>query len=179
MKSNLYWVLLVLGFSMSTESWGTGGVIRDTEAQKITAPGGAKSVGRPTAESEELLTEIPSDIKDVESLKKYLKRFKQGKVIIKVGATWCGPCAQLHPEIEKLAESKKGEVKVLTLDVDNNPELANKLHPPTNPKYNQGTVPAIFEVEMGDTPKINSAKVGFFPTGTKSSQIGDWLQGQR
>jgi|LakMenE01Jun11ns_1017448.scaffolds.fasta_scaffold9724333_2 thiol-disulfide isomerase/thioredoxin len=178
MKYNLVGILFSLVFTISSGSWGANRIIKDNEVQNEISVE-TSNTARPIAEEQALMNEIPSDIKDLESLKKYLKRFKEEKVVIKVGATWCGPCAKLHPEIEKLAESKKGQIKVVTLDVDNNPELANKLHPPSNPKFNQGTVPAIFEVAMGENPEIKPAKVGFFPAGTKSSQIGDWLKEQR
>ncbi|MEJ2708810.1 MAG: thioredoxin [Anaerolineales bacterium] len=39
-------------------------------------------------------------------------------------AVWCGPCKMLDPVVKELAEDWNGKVKVVKLDVDNNPNLA-------------------------------------------------------
>ncbi|PNH04970.1 Thioredoxin-like protein CITRX, chloroplastic [Tetrabaena socialis] len=41
--------------------------------------------------------------------------------------TWCGPCLLLAKELEKVAETMDGKVKVVKIDVDENPDLANML----------------------------------------------------
>lgn len=45
-------------------------------------------------------------------------------VIIDFYATWCGPCRNLAPHVEKLAAEYEGRVKVLKVDVDQNEQLA-------------------------------------------------------
>lgn len=45
-------------------------------------------------------------------------------MIVDFSATWCPPCKQLKPIFEKLAEEFKGRIDFVTVDVDNNPELA-------------------------------------------------------
>ena len=45
-------------------------------------------------------------------------------IIVDFSATWCPPCRQLKPIFEKLAEEFRGRIDFVTVDVDENPELA-------------------------------------------------------
>jgi len=48
-------------------------------------------------------------------------------VIVDFWATWCGPCKQLGPALEKAVEAAKGAVKLVKIDVDKNPAVAGQL----------------------------------------------------
>jgi thioredoxin 1 len=45
-------------------------------------------------------------------------------VLVDFTAVWCGPCKMLDPVVKQLAEAWEGKVKVVKLDVDDNPHLA-------------------------------------------------------
>lgn len=47
-------------------------------------------------------------------------------VLIDFYADWCGPCKMMAPVVEKLAEDYAGRVKVGKVNVDEEPELAQK-----------------------------------------------------
>lgn len=47
-----------------------------------------------------------------------------GLVLVDFSAVWCSPCQLLDPIVEQLADEWDGRVKIVKLDVDNNPNLA-------------------------------------------------------
>ena len=47
-------------------------------------------------------------------------------VLIDFWADWCGPCHMLAPTIKEVATELGGKVKVIKIDVDKNPTVANQ-----------------------------------------------------
>ena len=45
-------------------------------------------------------------------------------VLVDFTAVWCAPCKMLDPLVRQLAQEWDGKVKVVKLDVDENPDLA-------------------------------------------------------
>lgn len=52
------------------------------------------------------------------------EEIKEGLVLVDFFATWCGPCSMLAPVIEQL--DKEMEIKVIKIDTDELPSLAQK-----------------------------------------------------
>ncbi len=52
---------------------------------------------------------------------------KDTPVIVDFWAPWCGPCRQLGPSIEKAVLAAKGKVKLVKIDIDQNPQFAGQL----------------------------------------------------
>lgn len=47
-------------------------------------------------------------------------------VLVDFSATWCGPCQQLSPIIDELAEEYSGKVKVGKVDIDKAQDIAGR-----------------------------------------------------
>lgn len=47
-------------------------------------------------------------------------------VLVDFSATWCGPCKQIAPLVDQLANEYEGKVKVTKLDIDESPGTASK-----------------------------------------------------
>jgi putative thioredoxin len=48
-------------------------------------------------------------------------------VIVDLWAAWCGPCKQLGPLLEKVVREAKGKLKLVKVDIDKNPQIAQQL----------------------------------------------------
>jgi putative thioredoxin len=52
---------------------------------------------------------------------------QQIPVLVDFWAPWCGPCKQLTPVLEKVVRAAKGKVRLVKINIDQNPELAQQL----------------------------------------------------
>ena len=62
-------------------------------------------------------------------------------VIVDFWAPWCQPCKQLGPVLEKLVRAARGKVKLVKVNIDENPELAQMLR--------VQSIPAVFAFSGG------------------------------
>src|SRR5689334_9571498 len=70
---------------------------------------------------------------------------QQVPVIVDFWATWCGPCKQLGPALEKAVTEAKGAVRLVKIDVDKNQQLAQQMRIQSIP-----TVYAFFQGQAVD-----------------------------
>ncbi|PNV74186.1 MULTISPECIES: thioredoxin [Leptospira] len=80
-------------------------------------------------------------------------------ILVDFWATWCGPCKMVAPELEKFAQSHKGKVTVVKVDIDEQPDIAQKygiLSVPTLMLFKAGQ---ISEKVVGAIPQAQMEKV--------------------
>ena len=48
-------------------------------------------------------------------------------VVVDFWAEWCGPCRMIGPSLEEISDEMAGKVKIVKLNVDENPAVSAKL----------------------------------------------------
>ena len=66
-------------------------------------------------------------------------------VLVDFWATWCGPCRQLAPTIDRIADQYAGRVKVGKVNVDDNQDLAMQ--------YGITSIPRVLFFKGGQQPR--------------------------
>ncbi len=91
---------------------------------------------------EEIKNEQVSNIIEITSKEQFDEEIKNEILtIVDFWAVWCGPCRVLKPLLHKIADEHK-EVRLLTVDVDVNQELAAE--------YDINSIPAVFMFKNGE-----------------------------
>ncbi len=84
----------------------------------------------------------------------------QTPVIVDFWAPWCGPCKQLGPALEKAVTKAAGKIKLVKINIDENPAIAGQLR--------VQSIPAVFGF-VGGRP------VDGFAGALPESQIKDFI----
>ena len=83
-------------------------------------------------------------------------------VVVDFWAEWCGPCKMIGPALEEIGKDMHGKVKIVKLNIDENPEVAGKL--------GIRSIPTLMLFKDG---KLAAQKVGAAP----KSEMVKWING--
>ena len=81
-------------------------------------------------------------------------------VVVDFWAEWCGPCKMIAPALEELAGAMNGKVKIVKLNVDENPATAAK--------YGIMSIPTLMLFKNGE---LASRQVGAAP----KAKLEQWI----
>ena len=82
-------------------------------------------------------------------------------VVVDFCAEWCGPCRMIAPALEEIAGSLDGKVKIVKLNVDENPKTAAK--------YGIQSIPTLMIFKDG---QMASRQIGALP----KQKLEDWIK---
>jgi putative thioredoxin len=85
--------------------------------------------------------ELIKDSSDATFIEDVIEVSKNVPVIVDFWAPWCEPCKQLGPTIEKVVNSANGAVRLVKIDIDQNPAIAQQLR--------IQSIPAVFAFKNG------------------------------
>ena len=81
-------------------------------------------------------------------------------VLVDFWAEWCGPCKQIAPALEALAQKYSDRIRVVKVNIDENPGVPSR--------YGVRGIPTIMMFKAGE---VAAVKVGALP----QSKLDEWV----
>jgi thioredoxin 1 len=85
-------------------------------------------------------------------------------ILVDFWAEWCGPCRAVSPILDQIAAEHQGKIKIVKLNVDDNPQMAMK--------YQITSIPAMKVFKGGENVKTI---IGAKPKPALEADLADFL----
>ncbi len=82
-------------------------------------------------------------------------------VLIDFWAEWCGPCKEIAPILEEIADEMETKIKIVKINIDENPNIPNQ--------YGIQSIPTLIIFKKGEPI---ATKVG----GATKSELLTWIE---
>jgi thioredoxin 2 len=89
-------------------------------------------------------------------------------VLVDLWATWCGPCRMVSPALEQVAREMAGRIKLVKVDVDQAPRIAQR--------FQVQAVPTLILMDRGE---VIARQAGAAPAPALRQWVEQTVQGRR
>jgi thioredoxin 1 len=104
---------------------------------------------------------MATDVTEATFEQEVLEGSKATPVLVDFWAEWCGPCHAVSPVLDKIAQEREGDLKLVKVNIDENQELAGR--------YGVMSIPTMILFKDGEPA---AATMGARPKGDIEKQLG-------
>jgi thioredoxin 1 len=104
---------------------------------------------------------MSTDVTDASFQEEVIEGSKDTPVLVDFWAEWCGPCHAVSPVLDKIAEERPGQLKLVKLNIDENQNTAQT--------YGVMSIPTMILFKDGEPA---AATIGARPKGDIEKQLG-------
>jgi len=104
---------------------------------------------------------MATDVTEATFDQEVIEGSKDTPVLVDFWAEWCGPCHAVSPVLDKIAQERQGELKLVKVNIDENQDLAGR--------FGVMSIPTMILFKDGEPA---AATMGARPKGDIEKQLG-------